>query len=431
MRLELSIALRHLMSRERRALVSVITIISIMGVIVGVAALITVIAVMDGAQHDYLAKLIDQYAHLEVWQFDEAGAQRPGENYDAVRKIMDQDPEVLGASPVLQGFAMLKRDAKFDNMASIRPVQIYGIDPKLEEKVSKIVMQPKVLKEGEVDLDPPLQGTKDPGDHEIVIGCELAKLMRLGLGDEIYAITGKVAHTANGIVPKQSKLRVAGIYKSGVYDMDSKVAYTSLKTSQDLQMIEDEVTMIHARLKDPYRADIVKAHIQDVLETKFNKRYITRSWGELQPEFFRALFLEKLAMYIILMLIVIVAALNIISTLILITMEKTRQIGILRAIGASRRMIARIFLIQGALIGVVGTASGTLIGFLICYILKYHIPKTLIPEAIYGLNGMPVLIQWDTVLTIAALSIGTCLLASIIPAYGAARMKIVEALSHD
>jgi lipoprotein-releasing system permease protein len=431
MRLEFSIAMRHLMSRERRALVSAITIISILGVVVGVAALITVIAVMDGAQKGYLAKLIDQYAHLEVWALDESGVVRPVQDYETVRKIVEENPEVVGASPVLQRFAMLKRDAKFDNMASLRPARIYGVNPALEDRVSRIVMHNEPLKDGELDLDPPLVGTKDPADQEIVIGRELAKLLHVSVGDEIFVLTGKVAQTANGVVPKQSRLRVAGIYKSGIYEMDSMVAYTSLKTCQDLNLLDDECDMVHARLKDPYRADIVKTQVQEALQKKLGKQYIARSWKELQPEFFQALALEKLAMYIILMLIVIVAALNIISTLILTTMEKTRQIGILRAIGGSRRMIARVFMIQGGLIGLVGTGSGVLIGFLICYILKNHIPKTLVPEAIYGLNGLPVLIQWDSVLTIAALSVGTCLLASIIPAYGAARMRIVEALRHE
>jgi len=429
MRFEFFIALRHLMSRERRALISIITAISILGVIVGVTALIMVIAVMDGAKADYLQKLIDQYAHIEVW-----GALGEIRDYPDVLKVVQQDPDVVAASPILQRYAMLKRTTGFSRSRMMQPARVYGIDPALEEKVSKI---------GRTDKD--FVGKTAPGDGEIVLGAILAQ--QLGLAQEIedpdekkrwvfeegaalYALTGAVAHTASSIVPKQAKLSLVGVFKSGMFEVDQNFAYTSLRTCQDMNVLEDVVDLVHARVKDPHKAEEVKRRLQRSVSAQLASPYVVRSWADLNPEFFRALKLEKVVMFVILLLVVIVAALNIIATLILVTMEKTREIGILRAMGCSRRSIARIFVLEGALISCVGTGLGVMLGLIGCYFLKYHCPVD-IPEAVYGLDGVPVLVKPLTVLTIMVCSIGISLLASVIPAFQAARLNIVEALRYE
>lgn len=432
---ELFIAMRHLMSRERRRLVSIITIISILGVIIGVAALIAVISVMDGAQEDYFKKLIDQYAHLETWQREPWGGVTGLENYQEVTEIVEADSDVIAASPVIQRFAMIKSHAGFDNERDFRPARIFGIDPEKEDKVSKLLPMEQKEDKQFIDMEdqggPQLIGKRVPGEREIVLGNLLARQMRLTVGNEVYALTGKVAHTANGMVPKQSRLKVVGVFRSGLFEADQNVAYVSLKTAQDIYMMDDTVDMIHARVENPYQADAVRQRISAALESALPASFITRTWGELNPGFFKALFLEKLAMFIILLLIVIVAALNIISTLILVTMEKTRQIGILRAMGCSRQSISRIFMIQGALIGVVGTGLGVLLGLLVCWVLENFLPKDILPPEVYGLDGLPVLIKPVTVALIMGCSVGICLLASILPAFNAARLDIVEALRHE
>jgi lipoprotein-releasing system permease protein len=447
MSLEFFIALRHLMSRERRKLISVITFISILGVIIGVGALIVVIAVMDGAQMDYFNKLIDQYAHVEVWEVNLRGDDTvPIRSFEAVQKELAKDPDVVASSPVIMRYALLvKATRKMDteNLRINQPAKIFGIDPNQEEKVTRLL--PSSKKEDEKTTDalpyipigdpyaknaPALVGKRVPGDGEIVVGRILANQMHLNLGDEIHAIS-KIAETANTIVPKRSRLRVVGIFKSGLFEADQGAAYVSLPTAQRICLLEDEVDFVHARLRDPYLADRVAERLGENLAQTLRGPWTVRSWGSLNPEFFKALFMEKMVMYVILMLIVLVAALNIIATLILVAMEKTRQIGILRAMGMSRRKIARIFVIEGAVIGVVGSLIGTLLGFLICFLLKKYVPPEWLPPAVYGLNGLPVLVKASTVLTINACSLGICLLASIIPALGAARLDIVEALRHE
>ena len=445
MSLEFFIALRHLMSRERRKLISIITFISILGVIIGVAALIAVISVMDGAQQDYFNKLIDQYAHIEVWVFSlRTGEAAPISHFEQVQKEMAKDPDVVASSPVIKRNALLVRATRRDeseNARTYQPAMIFGIDPDQEEKVTRLLPErdakatssalPYIpIGDPYAKEAPKLEGKRIPGDGEIVLGRILANQMRLRIGDELYAIS-KIAETANGPVPKRSRLRVAGIFKSGLFEADQGAAYVSLATAQRISMLEDEVDFVHARLRDPYLADKAAERLQIAIEQELRVPCKVRSWGSLNPEFFAALFMEKMVMYVILMLIVLVAALNIIATLILVAMEKTRQIGILRAMGMSRRSIARVFVIEGALIGFVGTFMGDALGFLLCFLLWKCVPPEWLPPAVYGLDGLPMLVKASTVLTINACSIGVCLLASIVPALGAARLDIVEALRYE
>ncbi|MFW6256262.1 MAG: FtsX-like permease family protein, partial [Candidatus Sumerlaeota bacterium] len=401
------------------------------------------------AQEDYMAKLIDQFSHLEIWEREyEHGPIHPMENWQKVCDIAEQDPQVVAASPVMRFFAMLKRDSSFDENRSFRPAQIYGIIPDMEEDVSRLLPQA----EEETDDDnidgefyysggvlnvkdvPPLRGKREPGEGEIVLGHLLARSLDLKLGDRIYALTGKVARTAHGIVPKQSPLTVVGIFKSGLFQADEGIAYVSLETAQKVNLRGNNVDFVHCRVNDRYQADTIRDRVQALLGMKTKGNYVVRSWGELSPEFFQALWLEKLALFIILLLVVVVAGLNIISTLILVTMEKTRQIGILRAMGTSRRSIARIFMKQGFLIGAVGTLVGVVTGLFSCWFIKTQLidfTRDLIPEAIYGLDGLPVLVKPMTVFIIMVSSMVVCLLASIIPAYQASRLDIVEALRYE
>ena len=384
MRFELFVALRHLMSRERRALISVITTISILGVIVGVAALVAVIAVMDGADRVYMRQLIDVYSHIEVYDVSGAGFAQ----YREIVKEVEKDPEVVAASPILKRFAALKLDSNFSDSGAMVPAMILGVDPDTEGKVSKIGR-----KEGMV------MGKRIPGDGEVVLGNKLSEQLRVAVGDIVFAVNNKIARTANGPIIKQSKLKVAGLFRSGIYEVDNTFAYVSLKTAQNMNVLDDQVDFVHASVKNPYMADAVKK----TLSKRLGPGYKVQSWADLSPDFFAALKLEKIGMFIILLLIVIVAALNIISTLILVTMEKTREIGVLRAMGCSRRSIRRIFILEGAIIGVAGTVLGVGLGLIIAYLLP-HIPLNM-PEAIYGFSGLPVYVNYMTILIIVGSSI--------------------------
>lgn len=413
MRFEFFIALRHLMSRERRALISIITAISIIGVVVGVAALVVVISVMDGADQEYMKQLTDVYAHIEI-----SGSMGELADYGEVMKLVNEEPEVVASSPILKRFAAFRlKSSPYGNAArTLFAAQVMGVDPNLEGAVTRI---------GEKNKD--VIGERIPKDGEVVLGVKLAEDMGVRLGDEIFGMSGKYATTGSaGAVPKQSNLKVVGFFKSGVYEVDKTVAYMSIATCQRLNLLDDVVDAVHLRLKDRNLADKVKARLME----KLGPLYRVYTWGEINPSFFYALKLEKLGMFIILLLVIIVAALNIISTLILVTMEKTREIGILRAMGTSRRSIRRIFMLEGAFIGIAGTLIGTALGYFLCYLLKNHV-RIELPEAVYAMDRLPVKTDAISVLIIMASSVAISLLASVIPAIQAARLKIVEALRYE
>ena len=438
MRFEFFIALRHLMSRERKALISIITLISVLGVVVGVMALVAVIAVMDGADDVYRDQLINVKAHIETVALDANMASidpmhvppKPMGNYKEVMSIIKKDPDVVAVSPIIQNFCLLTLKAAngISSLRSSQPAQLLGIDAPLERQVTRIGEVPDVkdMKKSKKKLI----GTADPESGQVVLGSELAVGLGAQIGDDIYAVTGNFATTANSTVSKQSKLRVVGIFSAGIYEIDKMYAYVNLPTAQRVFLLPDVVDGVHLRLKDPFTADKVKKRIDAALIQKLGAPFVSRSWSELSPDFFTALKLEKLGMFIILLLVIIVAGLNIISTLILVAMEKTREIGILRAMGTSRHSISRVFLMEGALIGFAGTGIGVVCGLILCWFLKYHFPIE-IPAAVYGLDGLPVVVSAWTIFTICASSISICLLASVVPAVQASRLDIVEALRYE
>lgn len=419
MRFELAIALRHLTSRKvRSGLISVITLISIVGVTIGVTALITVIAVMDGAQQDYMKLLTDELSHIEIRS---VYGEKLG-NYQAIMKLCETDPEVVGASPRLQTWGLIKRDTKYTDMEASAPAMILGLDVAREDKVTLATA---------TNAERKVAGKTEPGPDEIIIGTGIVKRTGVGLGSKVFALTGKIAQTGNMPKPKIYPLTVAGIRDTGLSELDEFFACVSIKTAQEMTLLDDDVVdLVHIKLKDPFKADEVAARLGKRIQEELGIPTQTRSWGEMNPGLFKALALEKLAMFVILLLIVAVAGLNIMGTLILITMEKTREIGILRAMGTPRRSITKVFLAEGLFIGVIGTTLGIIFGLVLCYILKYHCPVD-IPEDVYNLRGIPVKIKPLTVLTISASSIAICLISSVIPALLAARLKVVEALRYE
>lgn len=417
---ELFVALRHLMSRERRAQISTITIISILGVIIGVAALVAVIAVMDGADREYFRQLIDVYAHIEVYDMGDSDMKQYGRVLEAVR----EDPEVVAASAALKRPAALKTASRLSDTYSMGFAMIFGVDPEIERKVTQIGTSA-----GPGGRGNRVTGNAIPKDREIVLGSVLAEEMGAKVGDSVFAIANDTSPQVSATGIKQTKLRVVGIAKSGLGDVDRQVAYATLATVRQMNNLADTVDIVHAKIKDPRQADVVRNRLAAKLGVLYGQRYLVRSWNDLNPGFFAALHLQRLTLFVILMLVIVVAALNIVSTLMLVTMEKTREIGVLRAMGTSRRSIRRIFLIEGGLIGFAGTSLGVLLGLVICWLLKYHFPIEL--PAIYGLAGLPVVVKWTTILEIVVCSVGISLLAAMIPAAKAARLDVVEALRYE
>ncbi len=421
------ISRRYLLSREHKALVSVITVISIMGVMVGVAALITVIAVMDGFDETLVGKMTGTYSHLEILPKYQGGIRE----YEKLVEETAEGKGIVAAAPMIRRQAFLQRTTGIES--NKLGAMILGVDPEQEKRVTTTLDRVMIRNPEWSEKNPtaPVFIETDKvalGFREIILGNELATRLEVVPGypnyDTLYAIT-KLSKTPNGPWAKINQLKVVGTFKSGLYDVDSNFGFVTLDTMQTIFMIEDEVDVIHARVDNPTRVSEYAAR----LEIKMTPYYAVRTWKELSPDFFYALKLEKIAMFVILLLIVIVASFNIIGTLIMVTMQKTREIGILKSMGAGRREIKRIFLLHGIAIGILGTGLGVALGFGLCHILR--VIDFGLPPAVYGIQTLPVLIKPLTVLIIVVSSFSLCVLAAVIPAIQASRMDPVEALRYE
>jgi lipoprotein-releasing system permease protein len=409
MRFEFFVSRRYLASRERRGLISLITIISVGGVAIGVAALIVVIAVMDGFDKELMERIMGSWSHLTIQRGYGSGM----EDYREVVAIVEQDPDVLAAAPLIQRQAFLQPRLAVEATNRGVGVRVYGFDLERESEVTSYMR----------DVD---SGTSQPALREIVLGSVLAERLGVGVGGVVYAAT-KLGQFATGPHPMIRKLAVSGTFTTGLYEVDANIAYTSMDTAQLIFMLGDVADQIHMRVRDPYRLNPVKRRLLERLRERFLG---VLGWDKLNPEFFSALKLEKIAMFIILLLIVLVAAFNIIGTLVMIVIEKTREIGILRSMGCSQRQILMIFLTQGLIVGVFGILVGLAIGFFICWSLNSWMPIEM-PAGVYGISTMPVLIKWETVGIIVAAALAICLLASLVPAWRASRLQPTTALRYE
>jgi len=407
MSFEWFIGLRYLKSRRGKSLISIVTLISIAGVALGVMALIIVISVMNGFDKDLMQRITGSLAHIEVYSRFYGGMY----DYKMLTEKIKKIDGVIGASPLIDRQAMLSKYAGVESKkigAALR-----GIDPQIEKDVTDLAKNNYL-------------GKTFPSDNEIILGTVLAERLEVTVGQSIYAVT-RLVRTPNGPRAMIRKLNVVGLFKSGLYEIDANFAYINLTTGQKVYAInEDLVDSIQVKLKDPFSAE----RISDEIREKLGQVFEVLTWQERHQSFFFALKLEKFAMFVILLLIVIVAAFNIISTLIMVVIEKTREIGILKSMGAKNKSILQIFLIEGLVIGLVGTILGLAGGLISCYLLqKYKLIS--LPEAVYNLSTMPVDVQPFYVFLIAFCSIAICLVAGVLPAYRAAKLDPVEALRYE
>ncbi len=403
------VAWRYLFSRQRKALVSVITLISIAGVAVGVAALIVVLGVMDGADTMIFRKIADLYPHVRI--VDTRGPAQPVD-----QKLLDElnaNPRVVRAEPVYEKKTLIQNAA---GGGQPRLIQLIGTDR--IGKGSPYVMQ-EMLRERTFELQP----------DTIVTGTALGRDLGVAwtkdgiVGDPHMRLTAlNPIYTSLGWMFKQAELPVAGVLSSGFEDYDARTAFISRATFRDLYRVKNGADYINVMLQDPFRADEFTAGL------KIPGHFHVSTWSQENRELFSALKLEKLAIRLILELVIVVAAFNIIGTLILMVIEKTREIGILKAIGAGPRLIARVFLLDGILIGLIGTAVGTAIGISLCIV----IPLIKIPvPAIVAVDHLPVEMNPVSIGIILLSAIVICTLAAVFPAMQASRLNPVEALSYD
>lgn len=416
MSFELFISLRHLRSKRTQKFISLITWISIGGVALGVMALIVVIAVMSGFGKDLRDKILGTNSHVVVTNFTGGGIR----DYDRIMGQVEKVDMVVAVAPFILNQVMLTHG---DNVAG---VVIRGVDPVREPQVSDLE---KNLVEGKLSMLSPLSG------HDgIILGKELSRTLGAYAGDTVSMVSPVSRVTPMGMIPKIKVFEVVGIFDSGMYEYDSNLGFVSLHVAQKFFSMSDRVAGIEIRVSDIDRADKVAADVQ----AKLGFPYQTRDWMRMNKNLFSALKLEKITMFIILVLIILVAAFNIISTLFMVVMEKTKDIAILKSMGASRKSIMKIFSLQGLIIGLVGTLLGCAGGFAIVPNLNEIVGFIEIvfgikvfPKDVYYLSRLPSEIQYMDSFMIVFFSITICFLASLYPAWRASRIDPVDGLRYE
>ena len=416
MRYEWFIGLRYLKAKRKQTFISIITIISIVGVWLGVWVMITVLSVMSGFEKTLKEKILGTQAHLVVLKVDQQGMA----DYQEVLKQVQDVPGVVSAAPFIFNQVMLSSES------NVSGVVIKGIDP---DQVGKVTELAHNMKTGS------LQALKNEGDSPgIILGAELAKHLGTTLNDAIQVISPLGTITPMGMMPKMKRFRVAGIFYSGMYEYDNTMAYVSLESAQKFFGMGARVTGIEIKTNNIYKVKEIGKEIRQ----KMGFPFWTKDWMEMNRNLFSALKLEKIVMFIILVLTVLVAAFNIISTLIMVVMEKHKDIAILKSMGAPSSGILKIFVIEGLVIGVVGTILGTIQGLLIALnmdtiqeFLEAQLGYKLLASDVYYIDKLPSQVNPLDVVLIIVTVIGISLLATLYPSWRASRLDPAEALRYE
>ncbi len=423
---ELRISWRHLCSRKSQKFISLITFISIGGVALGVMALIVVIAVMTGFGQNLRDKILGTNSHIVVTQAMSNGM----EDYENVLEKVKTVPQVKDAAPFILKQVMLT----FGQRSS--GVVIRGVDPEREANISDLQ---KNLTEGKLsylDHAPQSAADQEAGIQRkgIILGKELARNLGVYTGDILGILSPSVRMTPLGIIPKIKIVEVVGIFESKMYEYDANLAFISISSAQSLFSMNNRVTGIEIKVADIDAAGKIAETIKD----KLGRPYFVRDWMQMNKNLFSALKVEKVTMFIILILIILVAAFNIISTLFMVVMDKAKDIAILKSMGATRRSIMQIFSMQGLIIGICGTALGCIAGFTIVPnlneivgFIEWLFEFKAFPQDVYYLDELPSQIQWFDSFLIIVFSILICFLASLYPAWRASRLDPVDGLRYE
>lgn len=419
---ELFIGLRYLKAKRKQTFISVITFISILGITVGVTALIIVLSVMTGFEDNLKEKILGINANVVV-----TGLGSGVRNYDHVAEEVKKVPGVTGATPFTYSQAMISSNG------GVIGAVIRGLDMKT---VGSVTVLPEKIKEGSIEgLKTPFQDSALSGTAPgIILGKELARNIGVELGDTVNVISPMGTMTPAGPVPRMAAFKVAGIFELGMYEYDSSMAFISLENAQKFFRLGDTVTGVEVKIADIYNAQ----RIADDIMAQLKGAYWTRTWMEMNRNLFSALKLEKVAMFIILTLIILVAALNIISTLIMVVMEKGKDIAILKSLGATSRGIMKIFMIEGIIIGVTGTFFGTVLGLAAALNLEKIISLVekmfhfkVLPPSVYYIDKFPSKVEPMVVIAIVVISISISFLATLYPSWQASRFDPVEGLRYE
>lgn len=410
MSFEFFVARRYLFSRRKQAFIYVISLMSIIGVALGVAALVVVLGVYNGLTTDMRDKILGANAHGIVMSYIPSGF---GEHPELVDTIVSC-PGVTGATPFIYTEVMLSSGN------GVKGLILRGIDP---ETAPSVLSMLRDIRRGGVD-----GLKKDPSETPgIILGSELAKRFGLGLGSRVNLLTPSGKKTAAGFQPRIRAFEVGGIFKTGMYEYDSTLAFVTLDSCRDLLNADESyVTGIEITVEDVFKADVVSSELTDRLGPPF----YARNWMEMNANLFAALKLEKIGMFILLVIVVLIGSFSIVATLVMLVMEKTKDIAVMMSMGATRKMIRHIFMLQGTIIGLVGTSLGYAIGLTVGYLLKrYRFIK--LPENVYTLDHLPIIITVPDVVMIGAAAMALCFLATLYPARQASRLKPADALRYE
>lgn len=409
MSFEFFVARRYLFSHRKQAFIYVISLMSIIGVALGVAALVVVLGVYNGLTTDMRDKILGANAHGIVLSYiPDAFGKNPG-----LRDEILRTPGVTGATPFIYTEVMLSSGD------GVKGLMLRGVDPRTAPGVLSML---KAIKKGSINGLETGDGT--PG---IIIGEELAKHIGLGMGSRVNLLSPSGEKTTAGFQPRIRPFEVAGIFKTGMYEYDSSLAFVTLDAARELLGLDPGfLSGIEITVDDVYRADEITKELTDNIGNPF----YARSWMDMNANLFAALKLEKIGMFILLIMVVLIGSFSIVATLVMLVMEKTRDIAVMMSMGTTRKMIRRIFMYQGTIIGFVGTMLGYALGLTVGYLLKrYQFIK--LPENVYTLDHLPIIITVPDVLIIGGAAMLLCFLSTLYPARQASRLKPADALRYE
>ena len=407
---ELRVALRYLTARRKQAFVSVISAVAVLGVAIGVMAVLIALGLMTGLQSEIRSRILGATAHVSLFR-------TPGATLDELAAVLETVrgvPGVAGAARSVYGKALVSTPT------GAAAVTLKGIVPAEERTVTEVVS--KLVSGSADELGAP------PGDGmpPILLGSALADTLNVSVGDVVTILSAQGRLSPFGMLPMPKRARVVGTVKTGLYEFDATWGYLPVEAARRILDMEGRTAHIEVRLDDIFA---VKTKAREILEA-LGSDYVSTDWIEMNQALYSALWIEKVAVGIAIGLIVAVAALNIVVTLVLMVMEKHKDIAILVSMGAARRSIMRVFMLQGALIGALGTAAGGILGVGACYVLdRFRVVR--VPESVYQIAWVPFRLQQGETLVVLAVALVICFLATLYPSLRAARLDPAEALRYE
>ena len=405
---ELFVAIRYLLAKRKQAFISLISFISIIGVGVGVMAVLIAMALMTGLQKELRERIVGSSAHVYVFKLGEGIRDIPAEE-----ARLKQVPHVVGAAPAALGKGMLTVGTGTPAFVSLK-----GIDPKLEQTVTDIR---SAMREGSLDG---LRVGPEEMDG-IVLGIDLAKTLEVKIGDTVRLITPDEILTPFSPMLRTRAFKVVGIFALGLFEFDSEYALVDLPVAERV-FGKDKPDFMQVKLDDMFASQTVARDIEE----RLGQEYATQDWAQMNKSLFSALWLEKMAVSITIGLIIMVAALNIVASLVLLVMEKSRDIAILKTMGSSAKSIRRIFMLQGLIIGIIGTGGGTILGVALIYVMdRYKLIH--VPIDVYQISYIPFTLLARDLIAVVAAALLICFVATIYPSRQASKLDPAQALRYQ